>query len=74
MQVEFEVQETFQLVERGGGGAVAAGVTGRGEEGEEEGGQGAAEVATRLHFFTFESDFLRGTEPEWQVRLGGWWG
>lgn len=59
-QVEFEVQETFQLV---GPGATVAG---KGPEEEEEGGQGAA-VATRQHYFTFESDFLRGTEPEWQV-------
>lgn len=55
-QVEFEAQETFQLVGPGAGKVPE----------EEEGGQGAA-VATRQHYFTFESDFLRGTEPEWQV-------
>lgn len=56
-QVEFEVQETFQLV--------VPGATMPGEVPEEE---EAAAMATRQHYFTFESDFLRGTEPEWQVR------
>jgi hypothetical protein len=58
-QVEFEVEESFQLEGPDGSllsPAVAAATA------------ATAQRQQQRHFFTFESDFVRGTDPEWQVR------